>query len=533
MSDCHYCSIPFPPLRLVSNEWWMRRDIDLDRANEALELRNLRLPMRDRPFNLEHSRDFIKQSKSRVMAAVKGDGELLQFGSDALRNDPEVVLMAIKQNAASIRFASDDLLRSSSDLWEAAIDINPSVVFNENPWSTRTNYRDIHYALKRNPHVYQHLSPYWMTQYDIALHAVRLCWRNISHVPHPLNNDMVILKAMISHKNWHWREDDLVDWYHWRNNMEMMSHGAMKDYEFMTEASKSIQRNVHLCARVAKKFPCFISHDACGQSEDINVILSAVRQNGMALKHVRHFNRLTDIDMAIVLSAVSNNGMGLQFAPDFHRRDRTVVITALANNGMALQFVDNEELRSDSNINIVALMSDGMSLSYAKDSIKSNREMAMIAVGSNGLSLKYTTDDHKNDVDIVALAVNNDPKAMTYASSDVKGNIDLILLMFDLIISDGVLLEKYRKASFTDWINLSVLTTNLNEELPEGNHRYPYDHTFAKILCGLIICAKGGYDLNDFNLLHSFTALNVDRFITIFQQIAMQAMNNKRRRIVN
>ena len=43
------------------------------------------------------------------MEVVKVDGTALEFASEELRHDREVVMKAVKQNGMAIRFASEDL----------------------------------------------------------------------------------------------------------------------------------------------------------------------------------------------------------------------------------------------------------------------------------------------------------------------------------------------------------------------------------------------------------------------------------------
>ena len=43
------------------------------------------------------------------MAAVKNNGSALQYASDELQADKEVVLMAVKQNGYAINYASEEL----------------------------------------------------------------------------------------------------------------------------------------------------------------------------------------------------------------------------------------------------------------------------------------------------------------------------------------------------------------------------------------------------------------------------------------
>ena len=51
----------------------------------------------------------LKSEKEVVLAAVKQNGNALEYASENLKADKEVVLAAVKQDASSIKYASNDL----------------------------------------------------------------------------------------------------------------------------------------------------------------------------------------------------------------------------------------------------------------------------------------------------------------------------------------------------------------------------------------------------------------------------------------
>ncbi|MBI5732247.1 MAG: DUF4116 domain-containing protein, partial [Candidatus Magasanikbacteria bacterium] len=51
----------------------------------------------------------LRNDKEVVMVAIRQRGITLQYASEQLRNDPEVVLIAIKENTLAIRYASDNV----------------------------------------------------------------------------------------------------------------------------------------------------------------------------------------------------------------------------------------------------------------------------------------------------------------------------------------------------------------------------------------------------------------------------------------
>ena len=63
-------------------------------------------------------------NKDELLTAVTQDGTALRRGSDALKNDMEVVLRAVQQNGLALEYASD-AIKGSQDVVLAAVQNDP------------------------------------------------------------------------------------------------------------------------------------------------------------------------------------------------------------------------------------------------------------------------------------------------------------------------------------------------------------------------------------------------------------------------
>lgn len=75
---------------------------------------------------LQFASEKLRNDKDVVLEAVKQDGRALRFASENLRNDKDVVLEAIKQDEWALQFASEEL-RNDKDVQIAAGIIEPSI----------------------------------------------------------------------------------------------------------------------------------------------------------------------------------------------------------------------------------------------------------------------------------------------------------------------------------------------------------------------------------------------------------------------
>ena len=92
---------------------------------------------------------------------------------------------------------------------------------------------------------------------------------------------------------------------------------------------------------------------------DKEMIMTAVRQNGMAL----HYVDKTVQDKDMVMAAVRQHGMALEYsAPPFHS-DKEVVTAAVRQNGMALRYA-SPELRADEEVVFLAILQNGRAIDF-------------------------------------------------------------------------------------------------------------------------------------------------------------------------
>ena len=140
-------------------------------------------------------------------------------------------------------------------------------------------------------------------------------------------------------------------------------------------------------------------------------------------------------DRDIVEAAVMQNGMALKYAPGF-QNDPEIVSKAVSQNGLALQYAP--ELQNDPDIVNTAVSQDGRALDFARD-FKGDRGIVETAVSNNGAALRWASDELKNDHEIVKKAVSNCYEALEY----VKGELQNDPAIADAALSNNALALDY------------------------------------------------------------------------------------------
>lgn len=119
-----------------------------------------------------------------------------------------------------------------------------------------------------------------------------------------------------------------------------------------------------------------------------NFAKEEVRKDGLSLYNLEDQN-LRD-DREIVLLAVRQNGMALHFASKRLKGDLEVVMEAIKESGWALQYVAME-LKEDREFMKEVVKQNGMALKLASKELKNDREIVLMAMVQNGSALRFAS----------------------------------------------------------------------------------------------------------------------------------------------
>ena len=180
------------------------------------------------------------------------------------------------------------------------------------------------------------------------------------------------------------------------------------------------------------------------------VVMSAVRQNGMALQYAP--GRSKD-DKEVVMAAVRQNGFALQYASDRLKDDIDIVASSVQKDGYALKFA-SVRLQMDESIISFAVQQNGYALQFSKKINRtsgrlnqySSKPITLLAVQQNGLSLRYIIN--KSDKEVVMTAITNNVDALAFASPELRNDKEVVLFAVEKNIhalqfaSDGMKNDK-------------------------------------------------------------------------------------------
>lgn len=285
------------------------------------------------------------------------------------------------------------------ELWQYLRSVN-DFVQEEVFTPEQLRWADKNYALQRifeDARDYQRIDPLLKTSHDLACAALAKDIRSFSFISEELKDNKLFLAEAVKYR------PEIV---------ELVDPVLFSDRSFV---SKLLQNN----GSAYKYLPQ--AHN------DKELTLLAVSNYGFALQHTAP-ELQQDID--VVMSAVKNRGTALRFAPELND-DFEIVAAAIDADGSSLEFA-SQRLRNNIELARKAVQQDGVYLKYSGPIARADLETVMTAVSDQGIALGLAAPELKDDQTVVAAAVENNAFALYYASERLKNDREFIRHLFTL-----------------------------------------------------------------------------------------------------
>ncbi|KAG2387163.1 hypothetical protein C9374_001495 [Naegleria lovaniensis] len=354
----------------------------------------------DKEFVLNHIKKYgyglqyspsLQGDRNFVLQAVQHNGMEIQFVSDHVRNDKQVVLEAIKQNEYALEFTFSIFCRYG---WKFILEVLPYCPEAMGRASTeqRKDREMVKSAMKIN---------------GLALRFIHL---NIDSK----HDQEIVLEAIKQNKD---ALREATDFF-------------LKDHDFLLKALKLIYPEFEsldslyyskkeVMIKLVQDFDFFLQFASNELRNDREFVLHAVR-NGNSIFFASEVLRS---DKEIALAAVNHNGYALRFISDHLKRDKEIVLAAINQDPLSLSCAP-EDVRNDKD---VAVRHDGYALQCASEQLKNDKEIVLTAVRQNGFALYHADDVLKNDQEVVFEAIKKDSETLKHASKKLLRDKQFLL----------------------------------------------------------------------------------------------------------
>lgn len=335
----------------------------------------------------------FKDDKDVILASAKVDPDLLQYASEEIKKDREIILEAIKTNLEKAYKYIPKECHSDRDFALSAIKSAAICITNHDLINSFNQFS-------------KYLEDY-NDDKEIVMEFVKTKGDKLKYVSDRLKDDKDVVMAAVE-------QDGFA--------IKYASEKLKNDKEIILIASKTFSVLQFVCEDL---------------QNDRNFVLQVVR-NGHNLGIKDKFKK----DRDIVLAAVKNEGFNILDAAEELRDDKEIMITAILNaptdKTTFILSLASDRLKDDKDVVMTAVRREGSSLEFASERLRDNKELVSIAI-KNGLEvLQYASDRLRDDEDIVLLAIETDSKdiveyyclnnmSFDYASKRLKDDREFIL----------------------------------------------------------------------------------------------------------
>ena len=287
----------------------------------------------------------------------------LKTASEELKNNPEVVLAAVKQNYNALEYASGEI--------------------------------------KSNP--------------EFMLEALKQYYRVLQYASGDLKSDFAFMLEAVKQNGFtlEYASEEL------RSNPEIVMEAVKHDYHILQYASKELRSNPTFMLKAVKKDYHALQYAGEELKSNPEIIMEAVKQNGLALQYASDELKSNP---EIVMRAVKQNYYALIFASQELKNNPEVVMTAVQSFNNLL-----DEYRKDSQTDFNQLRNEiedcGTPLRCASDELRKNPEFMLEAIKVCEYVMIDADPTLKQDKKFVLKAIQVNPDV--YLGEEWKDDVDI------------------------------------------------------------------------------------------------------------
>ncbi len=371
-----------------------------------------------------------------ALARVSFDGMNLQL-CQSFNNDIEIVMTAVQQNGAALQYASNELKRNKQIVL-AAVSQHDLVM--------NLSKKQFFYIDSVRKHIagsaLKYAFPDLQQDKEVVLAAVTANGMALDYASTDLKQDKEIVLAAVTANGM------ALDYAstNLQQDEEVVLAAVAQDGNALTYASVDLQNNPEVVTVAVSQDGNALDYASRELQNDPEICLVAVEQNGLALEYT---SRDIQNNKKVVLAAVSQDGTSLEFASEKLKEDEEIVLVAVEQNGftaisskfdnnikvaLTIVFQNGSALRYLSpamkgNLEVVrmAVSKEGTALKFAAEELKHNPELVMVAVSQNGLALEYANELRDDDATVIA-AISQNGNALQFANDRFKQDNAIIEL---------------------------------------------------------------------------------------------------------
>ena len=366
----------------------------------------------------ELASEALRRDKDVALAAIAGGAEVLhpchdndvdiaralpclRFCSDAMRDNLDVVLAAVKTAPHQVRYASERV-RNHTDVIVACLGLIPNLHFEATDKETA-----LRVIRRSTSNMLQYCSEALCADKEVVLEAVVKCGDSLRHASAALRGDRQVVAAALAtsprcfvHASPELRNDKEITLLAVKAQQDNYVHASdeMQRDRDVALAAASAQSNINMPGD-------FVVHPSLRNDKAI----------GLALRSLVHLGDELRDNFDVVKCAMKHNG-GFELASQRLRAEPAIALEVIVNSTdppkAAWKVVANQR-----EIMLRMVMWNGLHLQHASEALRDDKEFVLEAVRNDSNALEHASTALRSDYDCIA-ASNQLRTASAAARSD-------------------------------------------------------------------------------------------------------------------
>lgn len=356
----------------------------------------IEIALKQNPEAVEFAANKYKENKEFIKNLLQTNQTLFRHASEILKNDKEYVLELLKQDYTSMgtlfKYAGDNL-KEDRELVMSAV------------YKKGGNLRFV--------------SPKYQDDEDIVSIAVNNTGYAIRYASDRLkdNRQIGLLAANKSHGT---SIEDLSP--RLRDDKELILKALVfNDYAFVC-ASDRLREDKEVVESALRKNPKLFKYVGSNYKNDLSFIVRQLQNiDPDKSDSYNEENDEYDDQKTIDRKFIFNN-----LTPEF--KDDINKMTCLISFDEDCVVYASPRLLDMENFGLVVVSHDGNNLQYLSKNLQNNKFIVMSAILNDSEALQYANEIYKDDIEIIKLVVSNkyNKRAFKYASNNMRSNKELI-----------------------------------------------------------------------------------------------------------
>lgn len=361
---------------------------------------------------IKFASDRIRDDSEIVLLAVKKDWRTLESGSEKVKANPKVVMASFEQDAQALQWASSKLLRDPKAMRKFVVVNTAALDYMDNSVIELGEFAGV-------------LSRDKLVPAKVILAIAEKTWRALEVLSDEWRANKNIMMAAVSQSVEALEYIPDGSWLY--GDIDVMRIAVAKDYKNMARAANKLweERDIVLSAieqnwEIMKEVPGIYEKDLW--NDDL-VVRTCVKQSAEALlKAAKSY--WSEVDIALL--AVQKDWTILKHAPKMAAgtlwSDKTIVRCAVRQSGLALQYAHND-LWQDDHLVELAISNNWEVMKVAPPKVAPGlwrtRRLVKLAVEQNWEALEFADSQYQQDLEIARLALAQSRDALRIIPASV------------------------------------------------------------------------------------------------------------------